>query len=111
MSHDVEHPPLRDGSPPEPQPLGPRAHLEEPSEQPGMWDEERNRKRLFGVLYAVCAILVVLEFVIHRHIEHPWEHLPEFYPLYGFVGIVLLVLGARVLRRLVMRSEDYYDVR
>ena len=32
-----------------------------------------------------------------------------FYAVYGFVACVALVLAAKVLRRVVMRPEDYYD--
>ena len=89
-------------------PLSPRARMKEPGEPPGMWDKKENVSRLLGVLYAVCAVLVVLDLVVDRHSEHPWEHVVAFYPLYGFVGIVVLVLAAKGLRRLVMRPEDYY---
>ncbi len=64
--------------------------------------------RLLRVLFAVSAVLVALDLFVHRHTEHPWEHVIAFYPLYGFVGIVVLVLVAKVLRALVMRPEDYY---
>ncbi len=57
----------------------------------------------------VCAILVVLDFVVDRYVEHPLERWSVFYPLFGFVGISCLILLSKVLRRLVMRSEDYYD--
>jgi peptidoglycan/LPS O-acetylase OafA/YrhL len=73
-----------------------------------MWDKKENTDRLFRVLYAVSALLVGLDLFVHRHTEHPWEHVKAFYPLYGFVGIVILVLAAKGLRRLVMRPEDYY---
>lgn len=33
---------------------------------------------------------------------------PASYAIYGFVSCVLLVLVGRVLRRMVMRGEDYY---
>ena len=109
MSHDVHHPPLRSGREPEAPPLGPRAHWKEPGEAPGAWDRKGNVDRLLRVLYAVCVVLVALDLFVHRRTEHPWEHLVAFYPLYGFVGIVVLVLVARVLRALVMRPEDYYE--
>lgn len=57
----------------------------------------------------VCAILVVLDFVVDRYVEHPLEAWSVFYPLFGFVGISCLILLSKVLRRLVMRREDYYD--
>ena len=74
-----------------------------------VWDNPRNVKLLFSVFYALCAIVVVLDLVIHRHEVHSWERLFAFYPLYGFVGIVILVLIAKQMRRVLMRPEDYYD--
>lgn len=74
-----------------------------------MWDKKANVSRLLNALYAICAVLVALDLFVHRHAEHPWEHVLAFYPLYGFVGIVVLVLAAKGLRHLVMRPEDYYD--
>lgn len=78
-------------------------------EAPHIWDDPRNVNRLFYLFYVLCGILVLADFVIHRHALHPMEHLPDFYPLWGFVGITVLVLVARVLRRLVKRPEDYYE--
>ena len=117
MSHDSGHPPLLGGGEPQAPDLGPRARWaggakgtkgRDADEAPGMWDKKENVDRLLGLLYAVSALLVILDLFVERHAEHPWEHVKEFYPLYGFVGIVLLVLAAKGLRRLVMRPEDYY---
>ncbi len=84
-----------------------------PDERQHVWDNPRNVKRLFNVFYAVCIILLVLDplldLVIDRHRDHPWESLLAFYPLYGFVGIVVLVFLAKLMRRVLMRPEDYYD--
>ncbi|MEJ2204878.1 MAG: hypothetical protein P8170_12295 [Gemmatimonadota bacterium] len=109
MSHETGHPPLLRGGDPEAPPLSHRARMKDSDEPPGMWDKTENTRRLFRVLYAACAILVILDLVVHRHAEHPWEHVVEFYPLYGFLGIVILVIAAKGLRRLAMRPEDYYD--
>ena len=73
------------------------------------FDNPRNIRWIFRSLYAVAAGLFLIDFVIHRHVVHPWEGLPGFYPIYGFVGIVVLVLAAKQLRRVSMRDEDYYD--
>jgi hypothetical protein len=32
-----------------------------------------------------------------------------FYGFYGFIGCVGLVLGAKALRKVLFRPEDYYD--
>ena len=80
-----------------------------PDERQHVWDKPRNVKLLFNVFYALCAVVVVLDLVIHRHEVHPWERLVDFYPLFGFVGIVILVGIAKQMRRVLMRPEDYYD--
>jgi len=79
------------------------------SEKQHLFDKPRNVKRLIHSLYACCGVLFLLDFLIHRHTVHPWEKLWGFYPLYGFVGCVVLVLVAKWMRRIVMRPPDYYD--
>jgi uncharacterized membrane protein len=74
------------------------------------FDNPKNVQWIFRLLYAIAAILFLVDFVFHRHVVHPWEGIWGFYPIYGFVGIVVLVLLAKQLRRVVMRGEDYYDV-
>jgi len=74
-----------------------------------VFDDPANIRRLLRVFYVLCALLLVLDLILHRHIYHPWERLIGFYPLYGFVGCVVLVLVAKWMRRVLMRAEDYYD--
>jgi hypothetical protein len=75
-----------------------------------LFDRPRNVSRLFRVFYGACVLLLVLDFILHRHAAHAWERLPGFYALFGFVACVTLVLIAKQLRRLLMRREGYYDV-
>ena len=79
------------------------------NEKKYFFDNPTNVKRLMQVFYGICVVLFVLDFVIHRHVMHSWENLWGFYPLYGFVGCVVLVLIATWMRTFLMRSEDYYD--
>lgn len=74
-----------------------------------LFDNPKNVKRLLYTVYACCIVLVLLDFVIHRHIYHSWESLFGFYAIYGFVGCVVLVLVAKWMRTFLMRDEDYYD--
>lgn len=74
-----------------------------------LFDNPQNIKRVLRGLYVVCAILFVLDFVLHRHVTHPWDSLWGFYPIYGFVACVLLVLIAKWMRKILMRPQDYYD--
>lgn len=81
----------------------------QPGEKVYLFDKPKNVKRVIRGLLGLCVLLVVLEIFIHRHSVHPWESMFGFYPLYGFVSCVMLVLLAKELRKLVMRSEDFYD--
>lgn len=74
-----------------------------------VFDKPANVRRALALLYTACALLLLADFVVHRHTEHPLEVLPGFYPVYGFVGCVLLVIVAKEMRKWLMRSEDYYD--
>ncbi|MGH1460750.1 MAG: hypothetical protein ACRBB6_01820 [Neptuniibacter sp.] len=72
-------------------------------------DNPKNVKRIVHALVACCVILFGLDFILHRHTQHPWEEMFGFYAIYGFVSCVILVLLAKELRKLIMRSEDYYQ--
>ena len=78
------------------------------NKQHHIFDNPKNVKFVIRLLFALCALLLVVDFFVHRHISHPYEALPGFYPLYGFIGCVLLVVIAKWLRTLLMRGEDYY---
>ena len=87
-----------------------KANLETANfEKKSFFDKPANVQRLMNVFYACCAILVVLDFVINRYTYHPLENLWAFYPLYGFIGCVVLVVMAKWMRTFLMRDEDYYD--
>jgi uncharacterized oligopeptide transporter (OPT) family protein len=60
-------------------------------------------------LLAVAAVLIVAELISHRHGEFEAESLPLFPAIYGFVSFVLIVFLGIVLRKIVMRPEDYYE--
>ena len=79
-----------------------------------MRDSISNQLRVMGsrsklVLFILAFVLLALEFFVHRHAETDIENLFFFPALYAFVICVAIVLGGIVLRKLVMRSEDYYD--
>ena len=74
-------------------------------------DKPGNLQRLLKWFYWICGVLFALDFVIHRHVTHPWENLFGFYGIFGFVACWVLVLAAREMRKVLMRKEDYYDDR
>lgn len=61
------------------------------------------------VLLVIGAVLVVLEFIVHRHGEIALEDLPLFPAVYAFFVCIFIVVGGIWLRKIAMRPEDYYD--
>ena len=78
-------------------------------EKKHLFDDPKNLKRLLAVFYVICAGLVVIDLVFHRHVIHPWESLFGFYAVFGFVACVVLVMVAKQKRKVRIRKEDYYD--
>lgn len=75
----------------------------------GWADKPENRSLVRRVLYIACALLVIADFLVHRHVTTSAESIPAFYVLYGFVALVGVVMAAKGLRVLVKRDEDYYE--
>jgi len=73
------------------------------------FDKPENVKRVLKWFYVICGLLVLADFVVHRHVGFGWEKIPAFYAIYGFVACVVLVVLAKEMRKVVMRKEDYYD--
>ncbi len=63
------------------------------------------------ILMGLCAALLVLDIIIHRHSYAPGEGLFGFYCAVGFVAFLLIVLGAKKLRTWIFRDETYYAPR
>ena len=73
-----------------------------------LFDNPRNVKIVLYTLYISCGILLLLDFIVHRHTQHRWEELLGFYSIYGFMGCTAIVIGSKWLRSMVERDEDYY---
>lgn len=84
---------------------------EAPKEPIGWMDKPETVKRLFMIFYVIAGLLIVAELILGKETEHPhpYEWPPLFYALYGFISFWFLVLVARPMRSLLIRSEDYYD--
>jgi len=79
-------------------------------EKKHIWDDKKNIVTLLKVFYAICGVLFLADFVIHKHTHMKWEEWPGFYAVYGLVACVVLVLVAKyILRPLIKREENYYD--
>jgi hypothetical protein len=72
-------------------------------------DSRANVDKLVHRFYLACAILLAIEVFVPKHGPFAIEHAWGFYGIFGFVACVALVLTAKMLRRVLMRPEDYYD--
>ena len=61
-------------------------------------------------LYIACALALLGELVIDRYAEVGADGYFGFYGVYALIVSVILVLAAKLLRKLVTRPEGYYDV-
>ncbi len=73
------------------------------------FDKKENIRRVIHVFYTLCALLLMADLVVDRHILHSWENLFGFYALFGFIACVVLVLVAKQMRKVLMRDENYYS--
>lgn len=74
------------------------------------FDNPKNIRFVFYCFGVSLVLLLAAEPFIHKHPFFAWDGWFGFYPLYGFVSCLLLVVAAKyILRTFVKRKEDYYD--
>ena len=89
-------------------------HGHEIKEPVGWLDKPDAVRRFFFAVYLICGALLAAEFFLfsaeNAH-PHPLEESVRFlvYPMYGFISFWFLVLVAKPMRKLLIRSEDYYE--
>ena len=84
--------------------------MSEPDQKQHIFDNPLNVSLVIRGLYLVCIVLILLDFIVHRHITVVWESFPGFYALFGFIACVAIVLISILLRKILRRRDDYYDV-
>lgn len=72
-------------------------------------DEPRNVDRIVYGLYTLCGLLFLADLFYAKHPRFGFEYWFGFYPAFGFVAALTLVLVAKWLRPLLKRDEDYYE--
>jgi hypothetical protein len=89
--------------------------LGEPGSRGLFWVTRRAARFALYALHAAALLAVAVELARPLASDgHGVERVavlefPASYALYGFVACVVLVVLGRVLRRLVMRDEQYYE--
>ena len=66
------------------------------------------------MLKRLLVVLVILSipaglFIKHEHAVFLWHKIPSIDTLFGFLGAMLLIVGARLLAHLIQKEEDFYD--
>ena len=64
--------------------------------------------RIFWPLVIVCAIVLFADLAYHKHGHFGWEEWFGFHAFFGFGAFVFIVFAGKLLRKIVMRDEDYY---
>ena len=77
----------------------------------GWLDHRHSTRIIIGTLSVSCFVLLLVDFVYHRHGHFMIEEVPGFFALYGFLMFSLIILGATTLRYFVKRREDYYGTK
>lgn len=85
------------------------SHGHDPKAHRYWLDDARNVDKLLWALVAACGGLLLLDLIYEKHVAFGFEDWFGFYGLYGFSACVALVLIAKELRKVLSRSERYYD--
>ena len=73
------------------------------------FDRPENIRRLWVMLYAVCALLIVPDFFTNRHAYLGIDAFFGFYGVLGFFSCVALILFSKLVGLFLKAKEDYYD--
>jgi len=84
--------------------------MDEPENHKKNWlDRPRSVDKIIRAVAVICLAVLAADFFYEKHGHYSWEEWPGFYALFGFLSFVVIDVGGKVLRKLVMRDEDYYD--
>lgn len=81
---------------------------------------ERNVNLIIGGLVVACLLTLVAQAICgpvfgmpfydeHHHPHFPQEEWFGFQAIFGFVAFAVVVFLGTMLRKVIMRKEDYYD--
>jgi hypothetical protein len=72
-------------------------------------DEPRNVRRLWRGFLAVLVATVLAEFAVALHPAFAIESVFGFNAAYGFLACAAMIVGAKLLGRLLKRPDTYYE--
>ena len=69
----------------------------------------KNFGKTNSIVLFICILLLLFEFVDHRHGEFKIEEFLFFPALFGYISCIVIFKVGVALRSIFMRDEDYYD--
>jgi len=75
----------------------------------GYFDQPKTKKMLWGALWGVCVVSVVLQLFTHTESHFEQVDFFGFNALLGFTACSVCILVAKGLGLFLKKSEDYYD--
>lgn len=72
-------------------------------------DRKENVDKVYWGVWVLCALLLAIEPLVHKHGEFAFENWFGFHGWYGLIACVALVLAAKALRVVLKRPEDFYE--
>ena len=79
------------------------------SEKTHIWDNPKNVNAFIAALVVACVAVAAADLFYVKKIHFEPENIFAAYGIYGFVCFVFIVFAGKLLRKIVMRDEDYYD--
>jgi hypothetical protein len=74
-----------------------------------IFDNPKNIRRLQMGFFVALVLVLIAEAYVDMHGQFSVEHFYGFYAVYGFISYVSLIFISKLLRKILMRKEDYYD--
>ena len=74
-----------------------------------IFDRPENVKKFLTMFYISLVVLLIVDLFIPKHGDFPWENIPDFFAVYGFVSCVGLIFIAKILRLVIKRDENHYE--
>ena len=63
---------------------------------------------LIRILIGLCAVFMLWDLTYEKHGYMEMERVFAFYAGFGFIAFSIVIFGAKALRKLTQRDEDFY---
>ncbi len=81
----------------------------ESKSKPPFWESARNRKLMWTILYASCALTLVMELFVHAEHHFHFMEYPFSSAVVGFGMCTLMIIAAKGLGYVLKKKEHFYD--